>query len=654
MASSSTIANLIVKVGADISGLTSGLNKAQSAVSAIGTGMMRGGAVLTAGVTGPLVLMGKEAVSTAAKFETAMAAIQTIGHQTATELDALGNTFIDMSVNADITTESAQRLAEGFYFIQGSGFAGADALNILQTAARAATGGMTSTEVAANALVVALNSYGLSAGDAEHVSDVLFRTVDRGMITFEELASQIGDVTATGHIAGVSLEELGAAISTMTKQGVSGSETMTALNQVMLTYIRPTKKATDAAAAYGIELSANELRTKGLIGVLSELNAKVGGNAEAFGALFPNVRAFKGVLKLAGDDIGMFTEDLDAMNGAAGATANAFGIMAGTTEGSMATAANAMEAFKIIVGNELIPILTELLRDTIIPLLRAFIDLPAPVKEMIVKAAMLTAAVGPVLLVLGGLLQIVGNIGPAFGIAKAAVAAIGPILAALAGPAGPILLIVAALGLLVLAWTQNWGDIQGATKYAVAKIGEWLDTLGAWMAETWQSIKTGVVSAWNAIGDALYNAGRAVITRLAEGIRAAVGAVTGAVGWVVQKIRDLLPGSDAKEGPLSDLFASGRALPETFAKGILSGNGMVQGASMALAGMSIGGPSIGSRGPVPIGAGGGFGGGASTPESKLQNVSVNIYNPQAERSSLSTMRALRNLSALGVLLPSGA
>ena len=145
-----------------------------------------------------------------------------------------------------------------------------------------------------------------------------------------------------------------------------------------------------------------------------------------------------------------------------------------------------------------------------------------------------------------------------------------------------------------------------------------------------------------------------MITRLAEGIRAAVGAVTGAVGWVVQKIRDLLPGSDAKEGPLSDLFASGRALPETFAKGILSGNGMVQGASMALAGMSISGPSIGSRGPVPIGAGGGFGGGASPSESKLQNVSVNIYNPQAERSSLSTMRALRNLSALGVLLPSGA
>ena len=67
------------------------------------------------------------------------------------------------------------------------------------------------------------------------------------------------------------------------------------------------------------------------------------------------------------------------------------------------------------------------------------------------------------------------------------------------------------------------------------------------------------------------DAGRGFVEALGNGIRSAAQSAIGAVQDVVSNIRSLLPGSDADRGPLSDLTASGRALPATFAAGIASG-----------------------------------------------------------------------------------
>jgi hypothetical protein len=68
------------------------------------------------------------------------------------------------------------------------------------------------------------------------------------------------------------------------------------------------------------------------------------------------------------------------------------------------------------------------------------------------------------------------------------------------------------------------------------------------------------------------------------------------------KIRNLLPFSDAKEGPLSALTASGRAMMETVGTGIMQGapslagavRGAVAGAATA---MAITAPGIDAAGP---------------------------------------------------------
>lgn len=84
----------------------------------------------------------------------------------------------------------------------------------------------------------------------------------------------------------------------------------------------------------------------------------------------------------------------------------------------------------------------------------------------------------------------------------------------------------------------------------------------AFFGRIWQG-----VSAWLG-GLSLFEAGRAILATLGEGIRAAGGLVGDAVRAVFAKVRDLLPFSDARAGPLSTLTASGGQLVTTLGAGI--------------------------------------------------------------------------------------
>ena len=61
---------------------------------------------------------------------------------------------------------------------------------------------------------------------------------------------------------------------------------------------------------------------------------------------------------------------------------------------------------------------------------------------------------------------------------------------------------------------------------------------------------------------------------VADGIARGQHKIEGAWNSVAGWLRDRMPGSDAKEGPLSDIRASGRALVETFAEGVTDAGGL--------------------------------------------------------------------------------
>ena len=77
-----------------------------------------------------------------------------------------------------------------------------------------------------------------------------------------------------------------------------------------------------------------------------------------------------------------------------------------------------------------------------------------------------------------------------------------------------------------------------------------------------------VLSAASNLASAAFESGRSVMMTLASGIKSAVMAPYDAAKTVLSRLRKLLPFSDAKEGPLSSLTASGSAMLSAFSTGI--------------------------------------------------------------------------------------
>lgn len=89
--------------------------------------------------------------------------------------------------------------------------------------------------------------------------------------------------------------------------------------------------------------------------------------------------------------------------------------------------------------------------------------------------------------------------------------------------------------------------------------------LGDWVRAAW-------ADAQNWLGSInLYDSGAALLDTFIQGIMAKAGAVKDSVMGVLQDVRNLLPFSDAKEGPLSALTASGAALVGTLGEGVDAG-----------------------------------------------------------------------------------
>jgi hypothetical protein len=123
-----------------------------------------------------------------------------------------------------------------------------------------------------------------------------------------------------------------------------------------------------------------------------------------------------------------------------------------------------------------------------------------------------------------------------------------PSLIALAIPFLPIILAVAAVGaaiaLLALAWTNNWGDIQGKTKAAVEFIFTVLDALGA---------------AWSAVWDGIVAATQAAVAAILGPINAIISAVQNAISWLQNLSNQAASGIATSENPnaVQPGFASG-------------------------------------------------------------------------------------------------
>lgn len=305
------------------------LDKMNSAFGVLSTNMRRIGALVGSIYAVRSALTGLADVADDFKdFNEAMAYTNTIAQLTAEQLADLTLQVEELSIALG---KSAPEMAMGLYDIYSSGFEGAEAMKVLEVATNGAIAGLTKTEIAAKGLMAVMNAYNRKTGpDAVDIMDSMFKTVDKGVVTFPELASEIGSVVTIASQLGIPFDQISAAMSEMTLRGLSAAESATALEGLMRSLMKPADQTKDAVKRLNkenkdlnFEWNVATLRAKGLDGMMKDLNKAAQGNFEVVGKIVPSIRGLRSAMVLASNDGEGFSQMLEEQANRAGATGRA-------------------------------------------------------------------------------------------------------------------------------------------------------------------------------------------------------------------------------------------------------------------------------------------------------------------------------------------
>lgn len=266
----------------------------------------------------------KEFVGHALELERATAEVSTIVDTTKVNVGALSSEVREMAAAFGIDGVDATK---SLYQAISAGVEPAKALGVLTESSKMATAGIATMEESVDLMTSTLNAYGFDTSQAAAVSDSFFQTVKDGKTTIPELAASIGKVAPMAASAGVSLFELNAATATLTASGLSTSEAFTGTQQIMKAFLKPTAEATAAAAKLGINFNATELASKGLEGVMAELqqalsDASMRGEdtTEIIQQLMGRVEGANAAVILTGKGFNKFNDSLKNNKNALGAS----------------------------------------------------------------------------------------------------------------------------------------------------------------------------------------------------------------------------------------------------------------------------------------------------------------------------------------------
>lgn len=293
-------------------------------------------------------------VSAAGKFNDTLNFTSTLFDATAPQFAKFKNDVLDY---ASSSTQSLDSINAALQNAIGQGVEWADALGLLGEAEKLAVAQGASLDDATSLLAGTLNAYGLEISDAARLSDLFSITIRDGKISVAELASQLSNISPLAAAAGIGFDQVGAAVAVLTSNGAEAGPAITGVKQIIEGIIKPTQQAADYAQSLGLSFDATTLKSKGLQGIMVDVQKATGGNVDAFAKLFTTSEGLVSALALATVGADKFAEELQKMRDETSVTEAAFNKMADNIGLGSQRIQNAIQVAFINLGT---PLLDEL------------------------------------------------------------------------------------------------------------------------------------------------------------------------------------------------------------------------------------------------------------------------------------------------------
>ncbi|WP_166671362.1 phage tail tape measure protein [Pseudodesulfovibrio indicus] len=539
-------------------------------------------------------------ISTAAEFESAMAGVGAVSRATPAEMRELSDAARELGAT---TAWSAMQVAEGQKYLAMAGFSVQENVAALPAVLNMASAGATELGRAADISSDILSAFNLEAAQMPRVADTLTAAFTTSNTSLELLGETMKYVAPVAEKAGVSLEGTAAMAGLLGNVGIKGSQAGTALRAMLNGLAAPSSEAAKSMAALGVvttDAVGNLRNPIAILGDMAKATESMGSAQKmAFTKTVFGTEAMSAVLALFDQAGAGGITEYAAQLTAAGTAAEVAARQNDNLVGDQKALGSAFESLQITIGSLFLPAMRGLAQAATWVVRGLDMIAASPVGKFLLGAAAVLSVTVIAITLLSG----------AVWAGTAAWAAFNVVI--LANPIGLIILAVVGLvaGLIAL---YNKCDkareimdyfVVGAVavwewiKAAASAVGDFFSILsGAGIMGVFAYYFTDIYNAAGALWDRLKSlfdidlseSGRKLITTLADGIKSVLTAPYDLVKAGLDKVRNLLPFSDAKEGPLSSLTLSGTKIMDTLGSGIRAAAPNLHAtATGALAGVAV-------------------------------------------------------------------
>lgn len=350
---------MAVDVGTLVMKFESDDKKLRKSIVSLTKGMVGLSAAGVAALTG----IGVASVKTAAEFDKGMSKVKAITDSTDEQMKELEQTAKDLGAS---TAFSAKEAADGMAFL---GMAGFDTNEIIAAMPglldlAAASG----TDLARTADIVsdAMSAFKLEAKESGMFADVLAKASSRANVSVETLGESFKFAAPVAGALGFSVQDVTAALGVMGNKGIKASQAGTTMRRALVEIASSAENADSELSKLAGGLTNADGTMRDLDQIILGLQDSFAGMSQAQKAssaesLFGKT-AMSGMLAVLDDTTGAFSELVDELDNAEGASAKMAETMLDNLSGQMTLLKSATEGVAIEIGQVLIPILLDFVK----------------------------------------------------------------------------------------------------------------------------------------------------------------------------------------------------------------------------------------------------------------------------------------------------
>jgi len=423
-------------------------------VSSLGTKLKSAGRSMRT-LTASFSIVGGIAASVGVEFDSSMSKVQAVSGATGAQFEQLRDKAREMGAK---TKFSASEAAEAMNYMAMAGWKTNQMLEGIEGVMNLAAASGEDLATTSDIVTDALTALGYSAADSGRLADVMAAASSNANTNVSMMGETFKYAAAVAGAMNYSMEDLALATGLMANSGIKATQAGTSLRSIISRMAAPTGAVASTLDALNVSIKDANGKARPFRDVLIDLRSAMSGMSEtektAVASTIAGKNAMSGFLALINGTDKDFEKLTNAIDNSSGAAEDMANTMLDNFGGQLTILKSSLQELAIAVSDTVTPML-KTLTSAVQGIVSWFNGLSDSTKRIVVQMAMFTAAIGPVLTILGTMMEkttvLVSGLGSLAGKLNGAAGFMGALTSATGASALAIGGFAAALGVGVAA-----------------------------------------------------------------------------------------------------------------------------------------------------------------------------------------------------------